>query len=956
MKPVLKALLLGILLYPGLKPALAALTQDPALHWRTLYTEHFAIHFHDGEDALARRVGAIAETVHDRLTRKYRWTPQQRTEVVLSDRFDYSNGAATPFTRNTTYLLVTPPAGNSVISDHDGWLELLITHEYTHILHLDKVGGFPARLRKILGRNPLLFPNLLQPQWLIEGLATYEETDRTRAIGRGQSTLFRGLMRMEVASGIKPVQQVNQPLESWPMNTVRYLYGAYFYQYIAERYGPEKITELVERYSNNLLPFFIGNNSRRVLGKDLAPLWNDFRDHLRTRFSAEIDAIRQAGEISGTALTRSGYFTRSPQLTDDGDIYYLERDLQTEPRLMVLRHGATRPETVAELRGSSIDLHPSAGIVGAEVDAVNNTNQFSDLYHVDPASGEKTRLTHGQRYLQATWSPDGRSIIAVHNTLGQHALHRLDARGRQMEVLWQGSDDTVIGFVDWSPRGEELVASVWRPGTLWNLERFDLRNRRWTPLTHGTDIETTPRYSHDATSIVFSADYDGVFNIYQLTLDDGRLHKLTNVIGQASAPELRRTANGDQLVYINLGANGHDLFRIDPVTPSPVQRETPWRRDASPPRHYPPLQNTRTEPYSALERITPTSWFPYFLFDGLRNEIGFSTFGWDPLQRHSYSALLGYDVNRRWGLGQVNYVYDRWNPTLKFTFDRQVLAFLDDNFDRLDRYRNADLVTAEAVWPFFRYQRQWLLHAGLVHEQQSDKLVLSSLGPAPTTTNRLAGLAVSYNSARYYARSISPSYGRQLRVVAEDNDLFQNDFSGQTYSLDWREFIDLPGKHVAALRTVVGWGTDAPQRFRLGGPLDSSVAPAPQAAALAPTHGIFGQRRYPLRGYSEGVSGLRGRRMALIEAEWRFPIGLIERGAMAPPLGVHQLHGKLFYNWGAAWDRPGSIPPLRRGAGAEITAQLVLGYWLPLDLRAGYALGFDAHGTEQIYLELGGSF
>ena len=121
----------------------AALSQDSSLNWQTLYTENFEIHFHDGEEPLARQVSSIAEAVHTKLTQKYNWTPKERTQVILTDRFDYANGSATPMPRNEMRLLVTPPLGNSVISDHDNWLELRITHRYTQILHLDKASGLP---------------------------------------------------------------------------------------------------------------------------------------------------------------------------------------------------------------------------------------------------------------------------------------------------------------------------------------------------------------------------------------------------------------------------------------------------------------------------------------------------------------------------------------------------------------------------------------------------------------------------------------------------------------------------------------------------------------------------------------------------------------------------------------------------------------------------------------------
>ena len=936
----------------------AALSQDPALNWRTLYTKHFAIHFHDGEKTLAHHVGAISESVHTKLTKKFDWVPHKRTQIVLTDRLDYANGSATPLPRNKIFLQVTPPTGSSVIADYDNWLEMLITHEYTHTLHLDKVSGFPATLQKIFGRNLFLFPNILQPPWLIEGLATYQETDVKHGIGRGQSSLFRGLMRQEVARGIKPLRQVNQPLVSWPLNTTRYLYGVYFYQFIAEIYGEEKLIELIEQYSNNLLPFAINSNSKKVLGKDMSTLWQEFSTYLQEIFLGEIEHIRQEGEVTGNPLTHSGYYIYSPQALKNGDIYYLENNLQSEPRLMMLRQGITRPEIIADTRGSSFDLHPTAGIIGTEINAINSTNLFSDLYHIDLSSKQKTLLTHGKRYLRAAWSPDGQQIIAVHNQLGQNALHRLDAHGNYIDTLWQGTDNTVIGSIDWSPDGKNLVMSVWRPGTLWNIELFDIQHRQWRMLAQNTAIESTPHFSDNGQSIVYSADYDGTFNIYQLALGTdtpsiGHPEKLTNVIGEATSPILHGSTDGEQLVYIGLGKNGYDLFLLPVTTPittiSTINTNTNTRIAETTP---PSIQPTKIEPYDAFKRITPTSWFPYFLIDDVHSEVGFTTFGEDPLRQHLYSALLGYDTDNQWLMGSINYIYDRWNPTWKFSLTREVLIYLDNN-NEVKRYRNADKFSMEAIWPFFRYEQQWLLHAAAINKIESDKKVLSNFNTVPTYHDQLMGVAISYNSSHRYARSISPSYGRRVRLVAEDSKILRGDYSGQIYTVDWQELIDLPGQHVGSIRTVLGWGTKNPRAFYLGGTLETSIPPTPQSAALTLTENIFGHRRYPLHGYKEGRQDLRGRRMALMEIEWRFPISLVERGFMAPPVGLHQLHGKLLYNWGEAWNQGSKIPTLRRGAGIELTTELVLGYWLPIDLRFGYATGFDSGGEKQAYLEAG---
>ena len=948
----MKQLLITLFLLGSLSinPLQAALTHDPALHWRTLTSAHFEIHFHDDEETLAHEIAAIAEQTHKRLIHELNWRPRKRTQLILTDRFDFSNGSATPLPRNTMTIIVTPPRSDSVINDYNDWLDTLITHEYTHILHLDKRAGQPAGLQKVFGRILLLFPNVLQPPWFIEGLATYHETDNSSHIGRGQSTQFRMLMRMETEYGIKPVRQINQPLESWPMNTVRYLYGVYFYQFVAERYGKEKVQELVEQYSDNLIPFMINSNTRKVLDANLKRLWMEFKGYLRDDFRTEIAQIRQRGETPAQQLTRYGYFTGMARVADNGDVYFLRDDQQSEPRLMRLRRGE-KVQAIGDMRGRHFDLHPEAGIVVAEIDATRSTNLFADLYHLDLHNGKKTQLTHGGRYLFAAWSPDGQQIAAVHNSGGQSALHLLDASGKLLETLWQGTDHTVLGALDWSPDGQQLALPVWRRDSLWNLEGFSLADRQWRMLTRTPGIETTPRYSRDGQSLLFSADYDGVYNIHRLDLRSGKIDTLSNLIGGAFAP--MEAPDGSGLYFTGIGARGFDLYFL----PAPQLRPTLYTVPASKPAA-PIAANAvsgEITDYSPLPRIAPTWWLPWLAFSDERSELGFTTAGNDPLNRHNYSLALARDVKNDWFVGRIGYLYDRWNPTLKLSAERQVISLRDSN-DKPVHFRDSDSLTLEALWPFFRYDRRWALHAGLVSETESDKHILPGFAPQPTIRDQLLGIAVSYDSSRRYARAISPSNGRQLRLVAEDNDLLRSDSSGQVYTLDWREFIDLSGEHVLAAHMVAGWSSDRPRPFRLGGSLSDSRPSDPRAAALGPTGALFNRRLYALRGYSEGVYDLIGRRMGLLEVEWRFPIALIERGWMAPPIGVHRLHGTVFFNTGDAWNERFALADLKSGIGAELTTTVVLGYWLPVNLRLGYALGLDDDGTEQIYLSLGGSF
>ena len=84
---------------------------DPALRFRVLPTEHFVIHFHQGEERLAQRLAVIAEETWRALAQPLGVTPPARTRVVLADQTELFNGYATPVPYNTVVLYAVTPSG-----------------------------------------------------------------------------------------------------------------------------------------------------------------------------------------------------------------------------------------------------------------------------------------------------------------------------------------------------------------------------------------------------------------------------------------------------------------------------------------------------------------------------------------------------------------------------------------------------------------------------------------------------------------------------------------------------------------------------------------------------------------------------------------------------------------------------------------------------------------------------
>ena len=98
-------------------------------------------------------------------------------DVVLSDDVDFSNGSATPYPTNRIVIYANPPVSESALRYTNDWGQLVITHELTHIFHLDRTRGIWSLGQHVFGRAAALFPNFYNPSWLTEGLAVYEESE-----------------------------------------------------------------------------------------------------------------------------------------------------------------------------------------------------------------------------------------------------------------------------------------------------------------------------------------------------------------------------------------------------------------------------------------------------------------------------------------------------------------------------------------------------------------------------------------------------------------------------------------------------------------------------------------------------------------------------------------------------------------------------------------------------------
>ncbi|MBI3755881.1 MAG: peptidase S9, partial [Deltaproteobacteria bacterium] len=124
----MKKLILLFLLFTLQAAISYAANIDTSFKFSTIETGHFSIHFHQGLEDVAQRAASIAEDVHAMLVKEFQWEPREKTQVVLIDDSDFTNGQADVLPYNTIYIQIAPPSIDMTIGEYEDWLKILIIH------------------------------------------------------------------------------------------------------------------------------------------------------------------------------------------------------------------------------------------------------------------------------------------------------------------------------------------------------------------------------------------------------------------------------------------------------------------------------------------------------------------------------------------------------------------------------------------------------------------------------------------------------------------------------------------------------------------------------------------------------------------------------------------------------------------------------------------------------------
>lgn len=578
------------------------------------------------------------------------------------------------------------------------------------------------------------------------------------------------------------------------------------------------------------------------------------------------------------------------------------------------------------------------------------------------------------------FSPDDTRIAVSRFAGGRRDVVVYDLSGRRvLDVTRDRAQDT---DPEWSPDGRFLVFSSDRTG-IYNLYAYDLRNDELRQLTNMTTGAFQPAITPDGRFIVFRGYSADGFDVYRTAFDPGE----GVVVPHALAPPTTL----DEEVRA-----GPPKTAGAPEVPPPA----PFSTEPLDPSALPEAWSIG--PYSALDTILPfnDNWNLFPAFAANEQEIfgSLTHTGADARFTHSYLINATYGTSTKFLGGTVGYANDVLEPTFSIVgsagavtygtrifapiandgscpYDGDIVTVTVDGIEtpvcpgsRNGRYIERQLSFSLSLG--LPLKQRHFLSAAYIYERRGplDEVLPGSLvtSALPRSGNfARVRLGYTYANVRRFPFSVStergPSFGIGLSALSKG---LGSDFEQLLLTTEFRYYLSMPWtvkwltNHVIATRLGlgVGFGPDLAQLFRLGG-IEG------QSAVTTTTANFYG-----LRGFANSV--LIGPAVISGSTEYRAPLFRVDRGIGTLPFTLRVLHAAVFADYGRVFEdtgrralRSGWPDEIAVGVGAELRADVILFYGLPLTLRVGYAypvvvprlLDRTAEASN-LYLQIGNAF
>ncbi|MFH1213603.1 MAG: hypothetical protein V1681_05920, partial [Candidatus Neomarinimicrobiota bacterium] len=523
------------------------------LRWLTFETTHFKVHYHKGTEWTAQRTAEVAESVYGPVTEFYRFQPSEKTAIVIKDTDDISNGGA--YYYDNKIEIWATPLDFPMRGNHD-WIRDVLTHEFTHIVSLQKTMKFgrsvPAFYFQVIDNEPEKredviygYPRVISsypiagmviPMWLAEGMAQYmfpgtsnDFWDTHRDMLLRDRVLHRHLLSMTEMGSFGKRGTGNESV---------YNQGYAFTRYLAKRFGTETIPQLSQELSK---PLRISVNTalKNVTGMAGEEIYREWQADLEHDYN-QLTGIIQANEKTGETILAEGIMQLAPEWSGDSLLYYLSnkgRDYYSQTGLYVYDVRRKTSRMLIPRIYSRVAVAPDGKFVyfskASKPD--RHGSVFFDIYRWDVKKRKDKPVTKGARAYNPAISPDGKTLVFVTGRDGTSNLALMEIETKTIRQITSFKNGVEVFTTHWSPDGR-TIAFDYLTGHGREIALIDVATDSMRIFNDAAYDTRNPYFSPDGAWLYYSSDETGIYNIYRQSLISGEKQLVTNVTGGAFMP------------------------------------------------------------------------------------------------------------------------------------------------------------------------------------------------------------------------------------------------------------------------------------------------------------------------------------------------------------------------------------------------------------------------------------
>lgn len=661
--------------------------------WQQLETPHFRILFQEGEETAAWRSAHLLEEQYPHVQSLVGGSLSD-FPVILNSQNDRSNGYVS--TLNFRMEVEIPRMKAKTMNPADGnWLNTVIPHELVHALHLNAIPSFGVSgVTQLLSPDIARSMHLAAPLGMLEGIAVFHESHHHYGIGgRGNHSYFTQRHNAVFDSDKRwsLSQMLMDPAHSYPFNR-HYIGGHHFINWLQYEYGMD-ITKQTIRFVSRWPFLGYGSALWYHTGERPSKLYSRFKQ-VQEEEAAETrvgDATKSDYDAPPQIETLQN---RGPLWISDEILLYYGSSYDQRPGFFKYDTQSGTVSRIAEtgtVADYSFSLHPDRSRM---LYARYHQHPFYHNYErmkiheitldsgdIDAATGERDTADRISRGVDRIYAPEygpGDTIWGLQTHHEKNILVQLTESGPDTLLVPESGHLVEIGFHPESRDSLYILANRDGLQGLWFLQknRLDEYNKRNPDIAFEEASIYDPHWHPDGDRLIFTSDFSGTFNLFELHLRKEALFQLTDhrygVMESSYSPDGRRLA-GVQIIE-----NKHELFLKDRDDLVPVRipqdnwKNPPYAGSSPPPGREIGPDSSESQQlsnewpvspyYTGLSWMKPRSLLPWWENESqlIGNRFGVLVSSGDVLRRNSYMAELSTSNNRFWY--DVEYRYSGFYP------------------------------------------------------------------------------------------------------------------------------------------------------------------------------------------------------------------------------------------------------------------------------------------------------